>query len=489
MRIIDNDLLSIQEARILAENAKEAQKELANFSQEKLDEILVRMSEEILDYCEELAKLSQKETAYGRWEDKLIKNRFAAKKVLEAIKPMRCVGIIEADENARTMKVGVPVGVIAAICPATSPVSTIIYNALIAIKAGNAIVFSPHPRAKQVSAKAIEILARAAEGYGLPSGAISYLHTLAPIGTQELMNHKDVRLIINTGVPSMLQRAYEAGKPVIFGGTGSGPAFIERTADIKQAVSDIVESKTFDNGIASAAEQYVVVDSPIEDEVCAEFARSGAYFMSEEEASNLAKLFYRKDDKQDPEMLGKSAEYLAEKAGFSVPPGTKLLIAKQKYAAVDSHYLKEKLCPVLAYYVENDWRHACEKCIELLLNGGFGHTLVIHSQDSEVVKQFALKKPVGRMLVNTPAVFGSMGATTTLFPALTLGSASAGEGVTADNVSPMNLIYVRKIGCAAKLASEFKKEMLCEEVEHKINTSKADDAYKLELLEEILKML
>jgi acyl-CoA reductase-like NAD-dependent aldehyde dehydrogenase len=211
-------------------------------------------------------------------------------------------------------------------------------------------------------------------------------------------------------------------------------------------VLDIIASKTFDNGVVSAAEQSVVVDSCIDAEVRREFEANGGYFMSDEEAERLGKLFYFKDGTANPELAGKSAKDLARWAKIPAPPNTKVLISKQEYVSQNNPYSKEKLCPVLAYYIEDDWLHACEKCIELLLTERNGHTLVIHSNDPDVIHQFAIKKPVGRMLVNTPAVYGSMGATTNLFPAMTLGSGSAGYGITADNVSPKNLIYIRKVG-------------------------------------------
>lgn len=446
MNIIDYDLLSIQEARILAENAYEAQQALATFPQEKLDEITERMAEEIAKHTKELAVMSSEETDYGIWQDKYIKNRFASEYLPAKLRGMRCVGIIDRDEEKQLMDVGVPVGVIAALVPATSPVSTTIYSALVAVKAGNAVVFSPHPRAKETIGKTLDIMIQAAEGYGLPEGALSYLHTVTPAGTEELMNHRCTSLVLNTGVPGMLEAAHRSGKPVIYGGTGNGPAFIERTADIGQAVRDIIASKTFDNGVVSAAEQSIVVDSCIADEVQKKLTENGAYFMSEEEADRLGGMFYYPDGSANPELAGKSAAELAKRAGFAVPNGTKVLISQQKYVSENNPYSREKLCPVLAYYIEDDWMHACEKCIELLLSERHGHTLVIHSKDPEVIRQFALKKPVGRMLVNTPATFGSMGATTNLFPAMTLGSGSAGKGITSDNVSPMNLIYIRKVG-------------------------------------------
>lgn len=489
MNIIDNDLLSIQEARILAENARDAQKKLATFPQKKLDEIVEHMAKEINKHARELAIMSSDETDYGKWQDKLIKNQFVCEYLTKRLREMRCVGIINEDKQNKTMDIGVPIGIIVALCPATNPVSTTIYKTLIAIKSGNAIIFSPHPRAKNTVGKTLDILIRAAEECGLPEGALSYLHIVTLGGTIELMNHNATSMIMNTGVPGMLKAATNSGKPVIYGGTGNGPAFIERTADIKQAVEDIVTSKTFDNGVVSAAEQSVVVDSCIASEVRREFINKGAYFMTKEEEEKLAKLFFKPDGSAHSEMVGKSAIELANRAGFKVPESVVLLISEQKYVNDANPYTKEKLCPVLAYYIEDDWIHACEKCIELLINEKSGHTLVIHSTDEEVIRQFALKKPVGRVLVNTPAIFGSMGATTNLFPAMTLGSGSTGVGITSDNVSPMNLIYIRKVGYGVRKAEEITKTMSKQENAYSENLKKSlkFDVEDAQILQRILK--
>lgn len=490
MNIIDNDLLSIQEARILAENAREAQKKLATFPQKKLDEIVERMAEEIDKHARELAMMSSDETDYGKWQDKYVKNRFVCEHLLQSLRGMRCVGIIRENIQDKTMDIGVPMGVILALCPATSPVSTTIYKALIAIKSGNAIIFSPHPRAKKTTGKALDIMIHAAEGYGLPEEALSYLHIVTSKGTKELINHQATSLIMNTGVSTMLKAIKNSGKPVIYGGNGNGPVFIERTADIQQAVKDIIASKTFDNGVVSAAEQYVVVDSCIAAEVKREFKDKGGYFMTEEEAQKLGTLFYRQDGNPDPELIGKNAHELAKRAGFCVPKSVVVLIAEQKYVFDTNPYSQEKLCPVLAYYIEDDWMHACEKCIELLITERNGHTLVIHSRDEEVIRQFALKKPVGRVLVNTPATFGSMGATTNLFPAMTLGSGSAGVGITSDNVSPLNLIYIRKVGYGVRKIEEFTGVFT--ENKHKMPNlvqSSATKSEDVQILQGILKNL
>lgn len=444
--IIDNDLLSIQQARIIAENAFDAQKKLASFPQEKLDEIVECVSEAVEMHLQDLAIMSHEETDCGKWQDKWSKNQFVCSRVRNHLRGIRCVGIISEDPQARIMDIGVPIGIIVALCPITSPVSTTIYKTLLALKSGNAILFSPHPGASKSMGRVLDIIIEAAESKGLPQGCISYLNPVTKSGSRELMNHPATSLIMATGVPGMLSEAQSTGKPVIYGGTGNGPAFIERTANIQQAARDIITSKTFDNGIAPSAEQSIVVDACIAEPVRRTLLDNGAYFMSEEESHRLAELFFCRDGRKRKGFIGQSVQVLARRAGFDIPQTTKILVAERKYVSEDDPYSRELLSPVLALYVEADWMHACEKCIELLLHERNAHTLVIHSGNEEVIRQFALKKPVGRLLVNTPASFGGMGATTNLFPSLTLGSGVVGQGMTSDNVSPMNLIYIRKVG-------------------------------------------
>jgi len=491
MNIIDNDLLSMQEARILAENAREAQKGLTTFSQEKLDEIVFRMLEVIEEHSKELARMSFEETDLGKAPDKLIKDKFIINSLRNRLKGMKCVGIIGRDEENKTMDIGVPMGVIAAFCPETSPVSTIIYKATIAIKSGNAIIFILHPRAKKVMKRTLDILIRTAEGYGLPEGSLSYLSVISYSGSKELINHKDISLIMNTSVNEILECAKQSGKPIIYGGNGNGPAFIERSADIKKAIKDIIDSKTFDNGVVSGAEQSIVVDSPIANEVKNELIKSGAYFMTEGESKALGKILFDKYGEFKKEFLGKSPEVLAKRAGFNIKSGVKVLISNENIVSLDNPHSRERPCPVLSFYIEDDWMNACEKCIELLLSERKGHTLVIHSRDNEVIKQFALKKPVGRILVNTPGVFGSMGGTTNLFPSMTLGSGSVGKGMTSDNVSPMNLVYIRKVGFEVRNSEEFINSM---GVNDDTNLNMKDDKNydsvdHMKLLQKILKQI
>lgn len=484
MKVIDNDLISIQEARILAENAAWAKKQLAEFTQSQLDNIAESMLDAVLPHLADLAGMSHEETGYGRIEDKIAKNHFVCEAVRDQIKDMKCVGFI-TDENRSVMKVGVPLGIITALVPSTSPVSTTIFNAVIAVKSGNAIIFAPHPRAKKTISKTLDILIEAACACGFPEHGISYLHIVDKEGTRILITHPEVNLVLNTGVPAFLDMINQSGKPLIYGGSGNGPAFIERTADIRQAVSDVIESKTFDYGMVSAAEQSIVVEKCIEPQVRRELIRQGAYFMSEEESVRLGALLYNSDGGMNAEFVGISAKRLAARAGFSVEPGVKMLIAEGKYALSDNPYNREKLCPVLAYYIEDDWKDACEKCIELLFSRNNGHTLVIHSRDEHVIRQFALKKPVARVLINTPAALGSMGVTTELFPSMTLGSGAAGQGITSENVSPMNLIYIRTVGKGIR-NSDAMRRYCSEEIEKLQEKHMAERRKGAELLQRLL---
>ncbi|MDO4281415.1 MAG: aldehyde dehydrogenase family protein, partial [Peptococcaceae bacterium] len=334
--MIDQDLLSIQEARILAENARDAQLRMASFSQSKLDAIVEALAAAVAPHCKELAMRSADETDYGNWQDKLLKNRFVCEYLPRELRPLRCVGVIGEDPAHGITDVGVPAGVILALPPATSPVSTAIYNVLIAIKSGNAVIIAPHPRAARVSAEVMDLLITAGIAAGLPEGAIAYLQTLTKAGTEALMNHDDIALILITGVPAMLAAAQQSGKRVIYGGAGNGPAFIEKTADLEQAVCDIITSKTFDNGVVSAAEQAVVVDGAVEAAVRGHFIRHGAYFMNADEAERLGQLFYYKDGSANPEPVGKTALELARRAHIEVPLETTVLIAEQKYVSLNN---------------------------------------------------------------------------------------------------------------------------------------------------------
>jgi len=441
----DKDLTARQEARVLAKQAAAAQEQLTKLSQEQLDKIVESIAKAFAADAVLLASLAVKETGFGNVEDKTTKNIFASHRVAEAVRDMKTVGILKECPEKKLWEVGVPVGVIAAIVPSTNPTSTVCYKAMIALKAGNAIVFSPHPKALVCTMKAVQIVARAAEAAGAPKGSVACLSISSLDGCKELMSAKEVRLILATGGPAMVRSAYSSGKPAIGVGAGNGPAYIHHSADISHALQCIRESKTFDNGTVCASEQSIIVEKSMEDRVRTEAQKLGFYFMNEEEALRLAKLLFRPNGVLNPEIVGKTAIFLAEKAGFHVPNDTKVLVAREQEAGPTRPYSMEKLCPVLAFFVEENEDAVLKKAMEVLKHEGSGHTFAIHATDESVIRKFGLQIPVSRFLVNTPAALGGIGASTGLFPALTLGCGAVGGSSSSNNISPLDLINVRRI--------------------------------------------
>ncbi|MDO5408276.1 MAG: aldehyde dehydrogenase family protein [Eubacteriales bacterium] len=444
MKFIDKDLSAIQEARILMEEAKEVTTRLALMEQEKLDRILNEMMEAVQPHLEELSRMAVLENGYGCPRDQVEKSRMLLDGLKWQLKDMRCVGILQPEDGTGTMEVGVPAGVIAAICPAVNPVASVLNLVLLAVKTGNAIILMPHPRSLRTTIYTAELLAKAATAAGLPKGTIACIQTPAREAVRELMESEVTKLVVANGLPKELKQMAGSTKPILCAGIAPSPVFIERTADVKQAAADIVLSRSFDCGTTSASEQYLVVDQVIAEEVKRELEAQGAWFMSEEEQRKLIGLLGIRSGSVDEECTGKSAVWLAAKAGFAVPENTRVLVSSQPYISDFNPYAKALLCPVIAFYIEEDWIHACEKCMNLLVEESCGTTLVIHSRDEEVIRQFVLKKPVGRVLINTPAALGAMGVTADLFPSVTLGSASAGQGTMAGNLHPRDLIYIRK---------------------------------------------
>ena len=440
---LDKDLQAKQEARDLCEQAELAQKELFSFSQEKLNTITEAVAAAFRNAAAELAQMACEETGFGNVKDKIIKNEFASKSVLEAIAPMKTVGILK--ETPGLWEVGVPVGVIAAIVPSTNPTSTVCYKALIALKAGNAIVFSPHPKALHCTLRAAKIVAEAAERAGAPKGSVSCLGIPSLDGCRELMGAAQVRLILATGGPAMVKAAYSSGKPAIGVGAGNGPAYIHHTADVKKALACILKSKTFDNGTVCASEQSIIVEKAMEEAVRQTATSMGYYFLNETEAKALGKILFRPNGAMSPDIVGKTATVLAEKAGFTVPRNTKILVAKERGVGADYPYSHEKLCPVLGWYAAENEDAARKLAMEILHHEGVGHTFCIHAKDTDAVRRFCQSIPVSRFLVNVPAAQGGIGAQTQLFPALTLGCGAVGGSSSSENISPMHLINIRKV--------------------------------------------
>jgi len=473
---LDHDLQSIQSAREIVRNARAAADALAEFSQAQLDQICAEIAKDGAAQARRLAELAVEETGFGRADDKVLKNLLGSKLTWEAWKDTPAVGVLLEDRQAGLMEVGVPVGIVAALIPSTNPTSTTLYKAIISLKAGNAVIFSPHPGAKRCILETVQLIQNAAKRAGAPEHAVQSLELLTKEATEALMRHQDVGVILATGGEAMVRAAYSSGNPAIGVGPGNGPAFIERSADIPQAVRHIIESKTFDNGVICASEQSIVTESCVAQKVEDELKRQNCYFLNESESASLAALLLRSNGTMNPKIVGKTALEIAAMAGVSVPQSTRVLISKQDSVSPQNAYCHEKLCPILAYYVEPDWETACLRCMALLGVEGAGHTMAIHSKDEAVIREFAMKKPVSRLLVNTPAALGGVGATTGLAPALTLGCGSVGGSATSDNVGPLHLRDIRRVAWGVKELSDLRPVgAACQPPAHTSNTSITPD--------------
>ena len=440
---LDKDLASIQEARDLVKKAKAAQAVLAEMDQQQVDRIVAAMAGAAERNASKLAQMAVADTGFGKESDKVVKNLFAARTVYNYIKDEKTIGIIHEDTAKKMLEVAIPVGVVAGLVPSTNPTSTTIFKALISVKAGNALIVSPHPSALNCIGEAVRILNAAAMEAGAPDGLVTMMTIPTIGGTAELMKRSN--MIIATGGSAMVKAAYSSGTPALGVGPGNVPAFIERTADIQSAVRRIIASKTFDNGTICASEQSVVTESCIRDEVIAQFKRQGGYFVSGEEQRKLEAVMKRPGaDTVNPRIVGKSALDIAKLAGITIPQDTKVILCEQDKVGKDYPFSIEKLSPLLAFYTEPDWQHACEKCLELLRFGGIGHSLSIHTNNPELVRTFVLKKPVSRLLVNTGSTQGGIGATTGISPSFTLGCGAVGGSATSDNVTVHHLYQIRR---------------------------------------------
>jgi acetaldehyde dehydrogenase (acetylating) len=444
-RQTDKDLASIAEARALGRAAREAQPLLAEFSQEQIDAIVTAMADAVTPHAEALARLAVEETGYGVVADKVQKNLFSSQQVFAFIRPMKTVGVVNRIEDRKIIEIAEPFGVVAAIVPSTNPTSTAIYKVLIALKARCPIVISPHPSAARCITRSVEIMAEAATRAGAPVGSIGWMKTITLEGTQELMKQRETAVILATGGMGLVRAAYSAGKPAYGVGPGNAPCYIEQSADLRKAASDIMTGKTFDNGVLCSSPNSVVVDEAVAEESRRQFQAHGAYFMNAAEMDALAKVLVTAQRLPNPALVGKSATAIAEKVGLKVPEGTRALIAPLTGVGREFPLSIEKLCPVLSWYEVKDWRDGCERCIQILRYGGMGHTMSIHSQNDKVILEFGLRKPAFRICVNTPTTHGSIGLTTGLDPAMTLGCGGWGGNITSDNISPKHLLNIKRL--------------------------------------------
>ena len=439
----EQDAQSVEQARQLVENAAEAQKSLATFSQEKIDEIVGAMARVALEEAFRLGELAHLETGYGNATDKAAKNRFSAENVHNFIRPMRTVGVLRQTESI--IEVASPRGVVAAIIPSTNPTSTAIFKILIAIKACDSVVLSPHPSASKCINETARVMREAGEAAGLPAGAIGCMSVATIEGTQELMKHKRTAVILATGGIGLVRAAYSSGKPAFGVGPGNVPAMIERSADVVKAVKDILTGKCFDNGTICSSEQAIVVERVIDSQVRERLASEGAHFLGEEQQQALARVVATGTNTLNAKIVGKSAKVIAEMAGITVPDGVRALVCELTGVGRDFPLSMEKLSPILAYYLVDSLEEGSRRCAEVLRYGGMGHTASIHTQSRDAAREYGIRMPASRVVVNSPSTHGAIGFTTDLEPSMTLGCGSWGGNVTSDNISPRHLVDVKRI--------------------------------------------
>jgi acetaldehyde dehydrogenase (acetylating) len=444
----DRDLISMQEARELVARAAAAQKKFSTFSQAQVDSVVEACAKAALENVETLARIAVEETGFGNVPDKIIKNSLAAVNVPRAIRDMRTVGILREDLEKGIVEVASPVGVVAAVIPCTNPTSTAIYKTLISVKARNAIVLSPHPSAIKCICHAATILDRAALAAGAPEGLINCMQHTTLEGTRELMRQPAVGVILATGGTALVRAAYGSGKPAYGVGPGNVPAFIERTADVRKAVADIIAGKTFDYGTICSSEQAIVAEESVRERALEECRRQGGYFLSPEETEKIGHLVILPGTHTpNAKIVGRPATVIAEMAGIKVPSATRVLIARLEPSQVGREFplSSEKLSPILAFYCVPNFAEGIAVCLWLLEFGGLGLTCSIHSQSRAAILEFGESMPAFRVIVNSASVHGSIGYSTNLFPAMTLGCGAPGGNITSDNIGPQHLVNVKRI--------------------------------------------
>jgi acetaldehyde dehydrogenase/alcohol dehydrogenase len=431
----------------LVEKAERARVALQRLSQEEIDKVVRAMALAGLDKHMELARMAVEETGRGVYEDKMIKNIFATESVYHSIKYKKTVGVIRVDEEEDLMEVAEPVGVIAAIVPVTNPTSTTMFKALICLKTANPVIFSFHPGAQKCSAAAARVMLEAAVAAGAPEDCIGWIEESTIEATRYLMHNDGVHLILATGGAGLVRAAYSTGKPALGVGPGNVPCYIEKTAKIKRAVTDLILSKTFDNGMICASEQSVIIDRDIYREATGLMREYGCYFLNEEETAKLESMAVKGGDcSLNPAVVGRPAYEIARMAGFEVPKDTKVLVAPQQGVGPQHPLSMEKLSPILACYQVADYHEGIKLCEEVIGFGGLGHSAVLHSEDKEVVALFSRRMRAGRIIINAPATHGAIGDLYNVnVPSLTLGCGSMGHNATTSNVSVDNLINIKRV--------------------------------------------
>lgn len=431
----------------LVSGAQKALDQFLQYDQEKVDAIVKAMAIAGLDNHMKLARLAVEETGRGIYEDKITKNIFSTEYIYNSIKDIKTVGVITENENEGYEEVAEPIGVIAAVTPVTNPTSTTMFKALIAIKTRNPIIFAFHPSAQKCSSEAARVLRDAAVGAGAPADCIQWVEKPSIDATQLLMNHSGVSMILATGGAGMVKAAYSTGKPALGVGPGNVPCYIEKTANLKRAVTDLILSKAFDNGMICASEQAVIVDREISSDFEAFMKENGCYFLNAEETEKLAATAIDEEKcAMNPSVVGQSAFTIAKQAGIDVPETTKILVAYQEDVGPGYPLSREKLSPILAYYIVDSTDEGIGRAEQMVEFGGMGHSAVIHSEDERVISAFSNRIKASRLIVNSPSTHGAIGDIyNTTMPSLTLGCGSYGKNSTTQNVSVVNLMNKKRV--------------------------------------------
>ena len=437
---MDKDLLGEQEVRDLCQQAEAAQRQAAAFSQEQVDRICAAMAQAGFRAARRLAELAVEETGMGRIDDKVLKNELSTRDVWEGYKDLRTVGVLEHDRRGKHTIYAEPMGVVAAIIPTTNPTSTVMYKAIICTKSRNAMIASPHPIAGRCTLASVKVLAEAAVRAGAPEGLISCLSLPGIKAAAALMKDPRVNIILSTGGTSIVRAAHSSGKPAIGVGPGNVPAFVEKTADVRKAVRDIIIGKSFDWGLICSSEQAMIVDRRNEKKVLDCLKREPVAWVRGEERTKLENFMVDSGGHLNTVVVGQSPARIAQLAGFAVPEKTEVLLVEQGGVGLEYPLSREKLSPVLAYYTVGDTEAGIALSERVVEYGGVGHTSIIHSRDQDVVERFARRVRTFRVLVNTPGPHGSVGYSTSLDPAMTLGCGTWGGAITGDNISPLHLI-------------------------------------------------
>ncbi|MGO9096156.1 MAG: aldehyde dehydrogenase family protein [Bryobacteraceae bacterium] len=450
----DQDSASVQEVRAKVEKAYAAFLKYRLYDQQRVDSIVEAMGAAGRENSKRLAEMAVEETGYGNVPDKIVKNLLNSDLLPRYIRGMKTVGVLRELPEKKIVEIAEPLGVVAALVPTTNPTSTVFFKTIIALKAGNAVVISPHPRAAKCTKAAADLMAQAALQAGAPEGIVQCIASPTMESTHALMKHERIAAILATGGHAMVKAAYSSGKPAFGVGPGNVPAYIERSAPVAEAVAKVVAGKAFDYGTVCSSEQALVCEESIQAPVATELKRRKAFFCDDVQKQAIAKVLLKDNFRINPDCVALSPVRLARAAGFEVPADTSILVVELQGVGKDYPLSVEKLSPVLALYFVRDHAAALDTCEALLRFGGLGHTCVIHSQDDARIREFAVRMPAMRVLVNTGAPAGSTGMTTNLQPSMTLGCGAMAGNVTGDNVGPQHLINIKRLAWMVRTAEE-----------------------------------